>query len=134
MLRDAGQYSITTSIMHKPWNGQTEDHFDSMVTRIRHIDGSWTYDYAVFDRWVEFMMNEVGIDRLISCYTMIPWNLQFDYYDEATNRIQFVKAKPATMPTQSIGACSSKTLPSICVQKDGSRKLQYLWTNVRWKQ
>lgn len=94
MLRDAGQYSITTSIMHKPWNGQTEDHFDSMVTRIRHIDGSWTYDYAVFDRWVEFMMNEVGIDRLISCYTMIPWNLQFDYYDEATNRIQFVKTKP----------------------------------------
>ena len=31
MLADAGQYSITTSIMHKPWNGQTEDHYDSMV-------------------------------------------------------------------------------------------------------
>ena len=94
MIADAGQWTITASIMHKPWNGQTEDHYDSMVTRIKHLDGSWSYDYAVFDRWVEFMMNEVGIDRLISCYTMIPWNLQFDYYDEATNRIQFVKAKP----------------------------------------
>ena len=94
MLRDAGQYAITASIMHKPWNGQTEDHFDSMVTRVKHLDGSWTYDYAVFDRWVEFMMNDVGIDRMISCYTMIPWNLQFDYYDEATNRIQYVKARP----------------------------------------
>ena len=61
MLADAGQYSITTSIMHKPWNGQTEDHYDSMVTRIKHIDGSWTFDYAVFDRYVDFMMNDVGI-------------------------------------------------------------------------
>lgn len=94
MLADAGQYSITTSIMHKPWNGQTEDHYDSMVTRIKHIDGTWTFDYAVFDRYVEFMMNDVGINRLIACYTMIPWDLKFDYYDEATNRIQFVKARP----------------------------------------
>ena len=94
MLADAGQYSITASIMHKPWNGQTEDHFDSMVTRTKHIDGSWTYDYAVFDKWVDFMMNDVGINRLIACYTMIPWDLKFDYYDEATNRIQFVKARP----------------------------------------
>ena len=94
MLADAGQYSITTSIMHKPWNGQTEDYYDSMVTRIKHIDGSWTFDYAVFDRYVDFMMNDVGINRLIACYTMIPWDLKFDYYDEATNRIQFVKARP----------------------------------------
>ena len=94
MLADAGQYSITTSIMHKPWNGQTEDHYDSMVTRIKHIDGTWSFDYAVFDRYVEFMMNDVGINRLIACYTMIPWDLRFDYYDEATNRVKFVKAKP----------------------------------------
>lgn len=94
MLRDAGQYAITTSIMHKPWNGQTEDHYDSMVTRIKHIDGSWSYDYGVFDKYVDFMMNDVGINRLISCYTMIPWNLSFDYYDEATNRVQYIKAKP----------------------------------------
>ena len=79
--------------MHKPWNGQTEDHYDSMVTRIKHIDGSWTFDYAVFDRYVEFMMNDVGINRLIACYTMIPWDLRFDYYDEATNRMKFVKGK-----------------------------------------
>ena len=94
MLADAGQKAITTSIMHRPWAGQTEDHYDSMVTRIKHLDGSWTYDYAVFDRWVDFMLNDVGIDGIISCYTMIPWALSFDYYDEATNRIQFVEAKP----------------------------------------
>lgn len=25
---------------------------------------------------------------------MIPWDLSFDYYDEATNRVRFIKAKP----------------------------------------
>lgn len=94
MLAEAGQRSVTTSIMHKPWAGQTEDPFDSMVTRIKKIDGTWRYDYAVFDKWVDFMMNEIGIDQMISCYTMIPWALSFDYYDEATNRVQFINTKP----------------------------------------
>ena len=94
MLADAGQKIITTTIMHKPWAGQTEDHFDSMVFRMKNIDGTWTYDYTVFDKWVEFMMNEVGIDKQINCYTMIPWALTFDYFDQATNRTQFVNVKP----------------------------------------
>ena len=94
MLADIGQRSITTSIMHKPWAGQTEDHFDSMVFRMKKLDGSWEYDYTVFDKWVEYMMNEIGIKDMISCYTMIPWALSFDYFDQATNRIQFINAKP----------------------------------------
>lgn len=94
MLANAGQRSITASIMHKPWAGQTEDHFDSMITRIKKIDGTWAYDYAVFDKWVDFMMNEIGIGDMISCYTMIPWALSFDYYDQATNRVQFINTQP----------------------------------------
>lgn len=93
-LADAGQKGITCSIMHKPWAGQTYDHFDSMIGRIKMLDGRWAYDYTVFDRWVEFMMNEAGIDQYIYCYTMIPWALSFDYYDQATARVQFVNAKP----------------------------------------
>lgn len=94
MLAGAGQKSITASIMHKPWNGQTEDHFDSMIFRMKKIDGSWEYDYSVFDKWVEFMMYEIGIDRQINCYTLIPWALRFDYFDQATNRVLFVETKP----------------------------------------
>lgn len=94
MLADAGQRTVTASIMYQPWAGQTEDHFDSMITRIKRIDGTWTYDYAVFDKWVGFMRDDIGITGLISCYTMIPWALKFDYYDEATNRVRFVEAKP----------------------------------------
>lgn len=94
MLANAGQKVITTTIMHKPWAGQTEDHFDSMVFRMKKIDGSWTFDYTVFDKWVEFMQNEVGITKQINCYTMIPWALTFDYFDQATNRTLFIEAKP----------------------------------------
>lgn len=94
MLADAGQSVITASIMHKPWAGQTEDHFDSMVGKMKHLDGTWTYDYTVFDKWVEFMMNEIGISKQINCYTLIPWALSFDYFDQATNRVLYVEAKP----------------------------------------
>lgn len=93
-LADAGQKGITCSIMHKPWAGQTYDPFDSMIGRVKKLDGSWTYDYTVFDKWVEFMIDEVGIGKYIYCYTMIPWALSFDYYDQATGRILFVEAKP----------------------------------------
>ena len=94
MLANAGQRSITASIMEKPWAGQTEDPYHSMIFRMKELDGTWVYDYTVFDKWVEFMMNEVGIKDLISCYTMIPWALSFDYFDQATNQVQFIKAAP----------------------------------------
>lgn len=93
ILARAGQKVITTTIMHKAWNGQTQDHFDSMIGKMKKTDGSWVYDYTLFDKWVEFMMR-VGIDRQINCYTLIPWALKFDYYDQATHRVQFVETKP----------------------------------------
>lgn len=93
-LANAGQKVITTSIMHKPWAGQTQDHFDSMIGRMKMIDGRWVYDYTVFDKWVEFMIYDIGIDRMINCYTMIPWALSFDYYDQATGRVLFIETKP----------------------------------------
>lgn len=83
-LRDAGQKVITTSIMHKPWGGQTYDYFESMISWIKRVDGTWLFDYTIFDRWVSFMM-EVGIDQQIACYSMIPWSLSFKYFDQQSN-------------------------------------------------
>lgn len=93
MLAKAGQKVITASIMHKPWNGQTEDHFDSMVTWTKKLDGTWEFGFDVFDRWVEFMMS-CGINKQINCFSMIPWALSFPYYDVATNRMQVLRAAP----------------------------------------
>lgn len=62
LYADAGGKVITASIMHKPWNGQTYDAFESMVTWLKKADGTWYFDYTVFDRWVEFMMS-VGVRK-----------------------------------------------------------------------
>lgn len=83
-LARAGQRGITATITHKPWNGQTYDYFDNMITEIRRVDGTWMYDYTLFDRWVEFMMS-CGVGPYIYCYSVIPWELTFRYYDQAAN-------------------------------------------------
>ena len=93
ILAEAGQKVITTTVMHKPWGGQTQDYFGSMVTRIKKIDGSWVFDYAVFDKWVEFMMS-VGINKQINCYSLIPWRLTFQYYDQATDSMKSIDTQP----------------------------------------
>lgn len=83
-LAKAGQRGITATITHKPWNGQTYDYFDNMITEVRRVDGTWTYDYTLFDRWVEFMKS-CGVGPYIYCYSVIPWELTFRYYDQAAN-------------------------------------------------
>lgn len=92
MLADAGQKTITVSMIHDPWRGQTYDIYQSMIRWIKKADGSWSYDYSVFDHWVQFMMDQ-GINQLINCYTMVPWNNKFWYYDEATGKDTLLIAK-----------------------------------------
>lgn len=36
----------------------------------------------------------MGIDKQINCYSMVPWELSFQYYDQATNSLKFVKTAP----------------------------------------
>ncbi len=91
---EAGGKVITTSIIQHPWNSQTYDPFESMIAKMKQLDGTWKYDYTVFDRWVEFMM-ECGVTEQIDCYTLVPWHYIFDYYDCATNSTKTVACKPA---------------------------------------
>lgn len=86
ILADAGQKVITTTIIDRPWNGQTYDPFGPMVVKTRYADGTWSYDYTVFDNWVEFMMG-LGIDQQINCYSILPWKEELDYVDAATGNV-----------------------------------------------
>lgn len=95
MLARAGQKVVTATIIDRPWNGQTEDPFGSMVTKVRRIDGTWLYDFTIFDRWVEFMEG-LGIDGGIGCYTMIPWKHEYDFFDQATGKVAVINALPGT--------------------------------------
>ena len=82
LYAQAGGKVITASIIHDPWNSQTEDPYESMIKWIKESDGNWKFDFSIFDTWVELMMS-LGVDKQINCYSMIPWKLSFRYFDEA---------------------------------------------------
>ena len=91
----AGQKCLTASIVNRPWGGQTQDAFGSMISPTRKADGTWTYDYAVFDRWVTFGL-ACGIDRQINCYSMVPWGNNLYYHDAASGKVVKITAKPGS--------------------------------------
>lgn len=66
MLANLGQKVITTTLNKDPWHVQTFDSYEDMIIWTKEKDGSWSYDYTVFDKWVSFMM-DLGIknDQLL---------------------------------------------------------------------
>ena len=93
MLADAGQKVITVNLNKDPWNNQCYDAYEDMIIWTKNADGSWSYDYSVFDRWVEFMM-QLGIKKVINCYSMLPWNNELRYYDASVGKHVDISAKP----------------------------------------
>lgn len=95
MLADAGQKVITATMNKDPWNVQTYDPYADMIVWNKKADGTWAYDYKVFDRWVQFMM-DLGIKKMINIYSIVPWNNEIHYRDVAKNEVVNVVAKPGT--------------------------------------
>jgi hypothetical protein len=95
-LADAGQKVITANIIDQPW-GNTHVYFDDpgLIKWIREKDGSWDFDYTLFDRYISFVMS-CGINKRINCYTMVTWDMSFIYFDELLGRNSSVKAKPGS--------------------------------------
>ena len=94
-LAAAGQKVITATLNKDPWNHQCYDGYEAMILWTKHKDGSWSYDYKVFDRWVEMMLS-IGINKMINCYSMVPWNCELEYMDEAKGEMVTIKAEPGT--------------------------------------
>ena len=94
-LADAGQKVITVSLNKRPWGGQTYDQFEAMIEWKKKKNGTWEYDYSIFDTWVQLMM-DLGIKKQISCYSMVPWGNEFYYFDETENKELKIKAAPGT--------------------------------------
>lgn len=94
-LADAGQKVVTATLNKDPWNHQCFDAYEDMIRWTKRADGTWEYDYSLFDRWVGLCAEE-GIDRQINCYSMLPWNNELHYYDAAADRIVEVRANPGT--------------------------------------
>lgn len=91
MLADAGQKPITANIIDQPWGKGHVYHDDpTLIYWTKKKDGTWFYDYNLFDRYISTLMS-CGIDKRINCYTMVTWDLSFIYFDEALGRNDTVK-------------------------------------------
>lgn len=66
-----------------------------MITWTKKIDGSWVYDYTVFDQYVQFCMDR-GINKQISCFSMVPWGNRHYYLDEASGNLVYKTLAPNT--------------------------------------
>lgn len=92
MLADAGQKVITATLNKDPWNNQCFDAYADMIVWTKNKDRSWSFDYTVFDRWVQFMM-DLGINKMINCYSLLTWNNQLHYNDMEKGELVTVELK-----------------------------------------
>lgn len=94
-LGRAGQRTVSAIMFYEPWGEQTHDLFDPMVQTTKKTDGTWAYDYTIFDKYV-MLCAEYGIDRQINCFSMVPWDMNFRYWDEASGAYKFLKTNTGT--------------------------------------
>lgn len=90
MLARAGQKATSVILFYEPWGEQSNDKFQPMVETTRHADGSYSYDYTILDRYVEYM-DSLGVKGDIECFTMIPWEMNFRYKNADTGEYEFLK-------------------------------------------
>ncbi len=80
---DAGGTYVTTYAVHSPGSDNSYVLEGTMIEWIQRADGTWTFDYHIFDQYVTLAM-ECGIRRAITVYTPLPWGHRFRYLDEAS--------------------------------------------------
>ncbi len=83
LYADAGGTYITTYGVYSPWGDNEYGIEKGMIKWIKKKNGSWKFDYHIFDQYIELAMS-LGIDKAITIYTPLPYNSRFRYMDEAT--------------------------------------------------
>ena len=82
-LAECGCKALTVTLLDLPWNHQCYDGYYTMVGRVKKADGSWAFDYSLFDEYVEFG-RKCGLGPDIACYTMCPWKYFVTWKEEGT--------------------------------------------------
>jgi len=93
MYADLGGKYITTYGVHSPWADNEFRIEGGMIDWIRSKDGSWKFDYSIFDQYVELCMS-VGINKAITVYTPLPWAERFRFKDGQTGNYVYEQWLP----------------------------------------
>ena len=92
---DAGGKYITTYAVNSPWSDNSYYNEGGMIKWVKHANGSWKFDYTIFDEYVRLAMS-VGIDKAITVYTPVPGGYRFNYTDEKTRNNIIVSWPPGS--------------------------------------
>ncbi len=95
LYADAGGKYITTYGVHSPWSDNSYMIEGGMIASVKEKNGSWSFDYKIFDEYVELAMS-LGIDKAITIYTPVPWGNRFRYLDAATGNYIHESWAPGT--------------------------------------
>ena len=95
LYADAGGKYITTYAVNSPWSDNSYSNEGGMIYWIKRTDGSWKFDYTIFDEYVRLAMG-VGIDKAITVYTPVPGGYRFNYMDEKTGNNIIVSWPPGS--------------------------------------
>lgn len=87
---DNGGHDVVANIVEEAWGHQSYYNDPSMIKWTKKSDGTWSFDYTWYDKWIEFMIDSGAIDPVnkigkIKCFSIVPWNNQIEYYNEATS-------------------------------------------------
>lgn len=95
LYADAGGTYITTYGIHSPWGDNSYMIEGGMIEWIKKTDGTWKFDYKIFDEYVELAM-ECGIRKAITLYTAIPWGFRHRYMEESTGDYSYAYWAPTS--------------------------------------
>lgn len=96
-----GGHDAVANIVDQAWNHQSYYNDLSMVQWTKKADGTWEFDYTWYDAWINFMIECGVIDPAtnlgqIKAYSIVPWNNQVAYFDEASNSTKKQSYKPGS--------------------------------------
>lgn len=120
-LARSGQKCVTAILFYEPWGDQSYDKFSPMIQTTLKTDSTWSYDYRIFDKWVN-LMADCGIDQQIDCYSMIPWDMNFRYWDQAKNDYSYLQATTADSTYQALWTSYLKSFAQHLKEKGWFQK------------
>jgi hypothetical protein len=101
LYAEAGGKYITTYAVHSPWADNSYMIEGGMIDWIKTKNGSWKFDYSIFDAYVELAM-QAGITKAITIYTAIPWGNRFRYKEESTGNYILKPGRLIQKPIRSL--------------------------------
>jgi hypothetical protein len=97
LYAEAGGKYVTTYAVYSPWADNSYTLEGTMIEWTRKKDGSWKFDYSIFDQYVQ-LSEEAGVKGAITVYSPVPWGYRFRYMDELSGDYIYKEWPPDSEP------------------------------------